>query len=68
MWLKQCLSTGATGGAGASYPSGAPEMCNVVLFVIVLFSIWPLCCLSFDLPLLITPLVSSNFSYRGSTM
>lgn len=39
MWVKQCLSTSASGGAGASYPSGAPEICNVVLLVIVLFSI-----------------------------
>jgi len=27
------------------------------------FFFWPLCCLSFDLRLLITPLTSLNFSY-----
>ena len=31
------------------------------LFVVLSFFLWPLCCLSFDLQLLITPLVSSNF-------
>jgi hypothetical protein len=34
-------------------------------FAFLSFFIWPLCCLSFfDLRLLITPLVSSNSSYR----
>ena len=31
------------------------------------FSFWPLCCLFFDIQILITPLVSSNFSYRNET-
>ena len=37
-------------------------MCNVCrsLFVLLTFFVWPLCCLSFDLRILITPLVSSN--------
>jgi hypothetical protein len=35
------------------------------LFVFLSFFIWPLCCLSFDLPILITPLVSSN-SFEGN--
>ena len=30
------------------------------LFVLLSFFFWPLCCLFFDLPILITPLVSSN--------
>jgi len=29
------------------------------------FLFWPLCCLSFDLLLLITPMVSSKFSYTN---
>jgi hypothetical protein len=33
------------------------------LFVLLSFFFWPLCCLSFDLWILITPLVSSNSSY-----
>jgi hypothetical protein len=33
----------------------------VPLFVLSSFSIWPLCCLSFDLQFRITPLVFSNF-------
>ena len=33
------------------------------LFVLLSFFLWPLCCL-FDLRILITPLVSSNYSYR----
>ena len=37
----------------------------VSLFIILLFLLWPLRCLSFsDLRLMITPLVSSHFSYR----
>jgi hypothetical protein len=32
------------------------------LFVLLFFFIWPLCCLFFDLRILITPLVSSNSS------
>ena len=37
-------------------------LCNV-LKIVLSFVFWPLCCLSFDLRLLITPLASSNFSY-----
>ena len=33
------------------------------LFVLFSFFIWPLCCLFFNLRILITPLVSSNSSY-----
>jgi hypothetical protein len=33
------------------------------LFVHLSFFFWPLCCLSFDLQILITPLVSSNSTY-----
>ena len=36
------------------------------LFVLLSFFIWSLCCLSFDLRILSTPLVSSN-SFEGST-
>ena len=34
------------------------------LYVLLSFFFWPLCCLSFDLRILITPLVSSNSSSR----
>ena len=34
------------------------------LFVLLSFFFWPLCCLSFDLRILITPLVSSNSFYH----
>ena len=34
------------------------------LFVFLSFFLWPLCCLSFDLRILITLLLSSNSSYR----
>jgi hypothetical protein len=34
----------------------------IVLLVLLSLFFWPLCCLSFDLRILITPLVSSNFS------
>ena len=34
------------------------------LFVFLYFSFWPLCCLSSDLRILITPLVSSSSSER----
>jgi hypothetical protein len=33
------------------------------LFVLLSFFLWPLCCLSFKLRILITPVVSSNSSY-----
>jgi hypothetical protein len=33
-----------------------------VLFVFLPFLFWPMYCLSFDLQLLITPIVSSNFT------
>jgi hypothetical protein len=35
-----------------------------LLFVLLSFFFWPLYCLSFDVRILITPLVSSSFSYR----
>ena len=34
------------------------------LFVLLSFNFWPLCCLSYDLRILITPLVISNSSYK----
>ena len=34
------------------------------LFVLLYFVWWPLCCLFFDIRILITPLVSSNSSYQ----
>jgi hypothetical protein len=39
--------------------------CDLCLFF-YLFFVWPLYCLSFDLRLLITPLLSSNFFYLTS--
>ena len=40
-----------------------------LLFVLLFFFIWSLCCLSFfDLQILITPLLSSNSSYQHDTM
>jgi hypothetical protein len=33
------------------------------LFVLLYFFFWPLCCLFFDIRILITPLISSNSSY-----
>jgi hypothetical protein len=36
------------------------------LFGLLSFFFWPLCCLSFDLRILITPLVSSNSSIYGT--
>ena len=69
---------GATSGAGTTYPFGAPEFTPVFsgvrvtrslvlcvcrsLFVLLSFFFWPLCCLFFDIRILITPLVSSNCS------
>jgi len=60
------------------YPSGAPEftpgfewgscysifsfICIFCRYLVVLCC-WPLCCLSFDLRILITHLISSNSSY-----
>ena len=35
------------------------------LFVLLYFFFWPLCCLSFDLRILITPLVTSSYSGKG---
>jgi hypothetical protein len=35
------------------------------LFVLWYFIFWPLCCLFFDIWILIAPLVSSNSSYQG---
>jgi hypothetical protein len=66
--------------AGTAYPSGAPKFTpgfsgvrvtrSLVLHVCFVdrclhFFFWPLYCLSFfDLRILITPLVSSSFSYN----
>ena len=36
------------------------------LFVLLSFFLWSLCCLSFDLRIMITPLLSSNTSYKVS--
>ena len=40
-------------------------LCSVLYIIVFQFflSLWPLCCLSFELRLLITPLVSPKFSY-----
>jgi hypothetical protein len=68
---------GATSRAGTAYPSGArlvyngvivarSLVCYVLCFVsrCLSFFFWSLCFLSiFDLRILITPLVSSNFSH-----
>ena len=78
-YYNECNMMDATGRAGTSYPSGAPEftpICSVVrvaqslvfcvLFsqIIVYRSFWPLYCLSFfNLRLLIAPLLSSSFSF-----
>jgi hypothetical protein len=35
------------------------------LFVLLCFFSWPVCCLYFELQILITPLVSSNSSYKS---
>ena len=37
------------------------------LFVLLFRVFWPLCCLSFDLRILLTPLVSSNSAYPHTT-
>jgi hypothetical protein len=70
-------TTGVTNGAGTDYPSGAPQFTPVfsgvrvtrslVLYVLLYFSFWLLCCLfffdiRFDKWILIAPLVSSNSS------
>ena len=68
------VTKGATSGAGTANSSGAtvftPDFSRVcvtrslvlcVMFVDRCFSfVWPLCCLSFDLWILITLLLSSN--------
>ena len=72
--------TGATSEAGTAYPSGAPAFKPVfsgvrvtrslvlcVCFVdrCLSFFFWSLCCLFFfDIRIMITPLVSSNFSFE----
>ena len=73
--LNRVITTGTSSGAETAYPSGAPEftpgfysifsfMCMFCrpLFVLLSFFFLPSCCLSFDLRILITPLVSSNSS------
>ena len=70
MWSKNCLPLDSTW----VHPS---LFVRFVLFYLLFsvywfvdrclsFFFWPLHCLSFDLRLLITPLVSSNFSYKWS--
>ena len=78
---NQINTTGATSGAGNAYPSGAPDftpsfqwgscysificMFCKLLFVLLSFFFWPLCCLFiFDIWIMIAPLVSSNSSYH----
>ena len=64
---------GATSGAGTAHPSGAPEFTLSFLYFSVqcfvdhclFFFFWPLCCLSLDLRLIITPLVSSKLYHSG---
>ena len=73
--LNRVITTGTSSGAGTAYLSGAPEftpgfysifsfMCMFCrsLFVLLSFFFLPSWCLSFDLRILITPLVSSNSS------
>jgi hypothetical protein len=67
-------TTGATSAAETAYPSGAPGFTPgfsgicvnrylvLSLFILLSFSFWPLCCLFFDILILIVPLVSSNSS------
>ena len=69
-----CNMTGVRCGAETAYPSTPHSrilvefshvarslvFCVVTLFVRLIFFLWSLCCLFFDLQLLITPLVSSN--------
>ena len=68
-------TTSATSGAGTIYPSGAPKFtpgvtwgsrCTIFSFLFSVFSyfFWLLCFLTFvDVRILITPLMSSNYSY-----
>ena len=73
-----CENVDITSGAGTDYPFGAPgctpgfngvrvtrSLVLCVRFCRSLFVLFflPLCCLSFDLRILITPLVSSNSSW-----
>ena len=75
-----CNMTGATSGAEPTYPSTCTLTWFTTGFLVgfmlldLQFSVycfvgrfffWPLYCLSFDLSILITPLVSSNSSYHG---
>ena len=60
-------TTGATNGAGTAYPSRTPLIFSGLMLLDLQFYVyvlqivfWPLCCLSYDLRILITPLVSSN--------
>jgi hypothetical protein len=73
-------TTGATSGIRTVYPPVLwwGSCCSIFIFLysvyhILPFFFWSLCCVSFDLRLLITPLVSSNVSYlvgfdRSSSM
>ena len=64
----RCINLGLIPGLqwGSCY-SIFSFLCSVLQIVVYLFvSLFcPLCCLSFDLRLLITPLVSSNFSSKS---
>ena len=56
---------GAPIGVGTAYPPGEPSfilVSVVVVFVFLSLYFRPLYCLSFELRILIAPLVSSNFS------
>ena len=67
-------TTGATSGAATVYPScgrissGVSVTRSLIfcvvfcrsLFVLWSFLFWPLCCLSFDLRIIITPLITSS--------
>ena len=53
------LDTTTLLGGGSSISS---SFCKT-LFVLLYFFFWPLCCLFFDIRILITPLVSSNSSF-----
>ena len=61
--------TGVTCGSGTAYPSGAPKFTSGSCYSIFCFLrnvlwivAWTFCCLSFNLRLLVTTLVSSSIS------
>ena len=80
-FITRLTQQGATNRAGNPYPSGAPDftpsfqwgsgysificMFCKLLFVLLSFFFWPLCCLFFfDIWIVIAPLVSSHSSYH----